>query len=188
MVEITRRKAITGVSGLATVGLAGCTSSVDGFLGPEFEEGDEQEVMLEASFFGDDWSEESMDDGEPAEDDGDGYEWTFDRDEVPDADAMFVSGDEDAMALAMIAIVDDEDEAEEAVEDYGRSQMVNPEDPDIGDTAVRGEISSMGVICYHGSNAVVVTGAMEIQGFGAEPNNSLALEAAEEIESRLENL
>jgi hypothetical protein len=57
---------------------------------------------------------------------------------------MFVSGDEDVMALVMIGIVDDEDDAEGEVEDYGRSQMVNPEDPEIGDTAVRGEISSTG--------------------------------------------
>jgi hypothetical protein len=136
-------------------GYRGGTSIIDGFLRPEFEEGDKQEEMLEASFFGDDWSEESIDDEDPAEDDDDGYGWTFDRDEVPDTDAMFVSGDEDAMALVMIAIIDDEDDAEEAVEDYGRSQMVNPEDPDIGDTAVRVEIAGPTLdneLLYVGSN------------------------------------
>lgn len=44
------------------------------------------------------------------------------------------------------------------------------------------------MICYHKSNIVVLIGATEIQEFGAEPNNSLALEATEEIESRLEDL
>lgn len=89
-----------------TAALAGCSDAVDKATGgPKFEEGDEQEVMLSASFFGENWSEdpeEESNDGNSSGDGNssdDGYEWGFDEDEVPSADATFSSSDDSEMVV-----------------------------------------------------------------------------------------
>lgn len=194
MSDITRRTLIGSFGVTVTAALAGCSDTVNNVTGgPQFEEGDEQDVMLEASFFGDNWSEdpeeesddENSSDGNSSDD---GYEWGFDRDEVPSAGATFSSSDDSEIVVYSVTILEDADKAEEEAKNFGEANIVGGEEPDIGDYAIRGEYQNMGVICYSLSNALVLTVGATIQGFSATPNHNNSLKAAEEIESRLEDL
>ncbi|MFC6764026.1 hypothetical protein [Natrinema soli] len=199
MKDATRRKAIAGIGSTTIAALAGCTSSVtNAVTGPRFEEGDEQEVMLEASWYGDGWEESEEDDpGEGAgnesdesEDNDDEWDLGFDTEEVPYNPKTFEKEDGDSIDIAMAAvgILEDNDAAESAVEEFGRREMINPEDPDVGDTAVRGEVDNIGLLYFSLDNAIVLSGAASVVGFNLEADHGKALEAGEELESRLEDL
>ncbi|WP_229380223.1 hypothetical protein [Haloterrigena salifodinae] len=173
----------------ATAALAGCSDTVDKATGgPKFEEGDEQDVMLEASFFGDDWSEDPEEESDDENSSESEYEWGFDPEEVPSKEATFSSSDDSEIVVCSVTILEDGDKAEEEAKNFGEANMVGAEEPDIGDYAVRGEFQKTGLICYSLSNALVLTMAATIQGFSLSPNHNNSMKAAEEIESRLEDL
>ncbi|WP_254522047.1 hypothetical protein [Natrinema caseinilyticum] len=199
MKNTTRRKAITGIGGVTMAALAGCTSSISGAIGgPRFEKGDERDVMFEASWFGDGWEESEAEGSEggvgnssnESEDDEDEWDLGFDTNEVPYNPKTFEKEDDDGFyfVMAAVGILEDGNAAESAVEDFGRREMVDPGDPDVGDTSVRGEVDKVGVLYFSLDNAVVLAGAATLVGFDLNPDHGRALEAGEELESRLKEL
>lgn len=189
MKDVTRREMVSGFSITVATALAGCSDSVSNVTGgPQFEEGDEQTVMLEASFFGENWSEDPEEDSNDGNSTDNSYEWGFDPEETPSAKATFSSSNDSEVVVCLAAILEDGDKAEKEAKNFGEANIVGGEEPDIGDYAIRGDYQNTGVICYSLSNALVVTMAATIQGFSLSPNHNNSLKAAEEIESRLEDL
>ncbi len=208
--DVTRRSLIGGIGGGAIVALAGCSSKATDavpLMGPRFDEKDLEEISLDPEFFGPKWvyaEDETKSDSDDIglnanstnesgnESDSSVIEQlNFDPKDYPGISSVYKASEDDwptGFAFAYVGILEDGDMAKDAVTAFGERVFVNSKDSDVGDTAVRGEAESTGLMLAHLANAFVMTGAISIDGFNISPDNLTALEACEELVSQLKEL
>lgn len=160
MKDVTRRKALTGIGGLATVSIAGCTGSVMGDS-EEYSEDDHEDLLLSEEDFPDDWHRD------------DEFNENF--------DAVFLDEDETTVVLVLVEIEDDVEEAEESFE-QSESGAEDPSDYDIGDEAYWAtQNDEIAVTQFRHSNAVGQVAATTLSGLEMNPDQNRSQQHAQEM-------